>query len=253
MSSKYPTVSCYCPIYKGGEFIEGYMEDMLRQSIFDEVNFFILDCASPENEVDVIQRYLHHDNITYRRINEDPGIYASWNLCVKETQGELITNWNVDDRKSPWSLEIMKDCLILNPDVDICYGNTIVSAELNEKWLGLKSQQLYPCNETNHWKDLLQNNNPHCMPMWRRSVHERFGYFNEEYKTASDAEMWLRAAKGGAKLQKINDTVGIYYKNPDGISSPQSNAKLRALCQEVNEMRLSYDPEWTPYPLPEQL
>jgi hypothetical protein len=147
----------------------------------------------------------------------------------------------------------MRDCLILNPDVDICYGNTIVSAELNEKWLGLKSQQLYPCNETNHWKDLLQNNNPHCMPMWRRSVHERFGYFNEEYKTASDAEMWLRAAQGGAKLQKINDTVGIYYKNPDGISSPQSNAKLRALCQEVNEMRLSYDPEWTPYPLPEQL
>ena len=118
MSSQYPTVTCFCPLYKGGQFIEGYMEDMVRQTIFPEVNFFILDCASPDNEIEVINDYAKHNNIAYLRLDKDPGLYAAWNVCINSTQGDFLTNWNVDDRKTPWSLETMRDCLVLNEDID---------------------------------------------------------------------------------------------------------------------------------------
>lgn len=242
MSSKYPTVSCYCPIYKGGEFIEGYMEDMLRQSIFDEVNFFMLDCASPDNEAEAITNYAQYPNITYLRLEKDPGLYPAWNVCITHTRSDFLTNWNIDDRKSPWSLEIMRDSLVLNPDVDLVYGDTIVSPIPNENWSALQSKELYICNETNDWTDLLRNNNPHCMPMWRRTIHDRFGYFNEEYKTASDADLWLKAAKGGSQMKKINDIVGIYYHNPTGRSSDP--ATLKEMVNEVNEMRRKYEPNY---------
>ena len=51
------------------------MEDMLRQTIFKEVQFFILDCASPDNESETILPYVKdHSNITYKRLDTDPGL-----------------------------------------------------------------------------------------------------------------------------------------------------------------------------------
>ena len=243
MSSKYPNVTCYCPVFKGGEFIKGYMEDMLRQTIFKEVQFFILDCASPDNEVEAISPYTKkYSNITYRRLDKDPGLYPAWNFCIQNTEGDFLTNWNIDDRKTPWSLEVMRDFLVLNDDIDLVYGDTIVSTSPNENWSNIQSTNAYICNETNSWKDLLQNNNPHCMPMWRRTIHDRFGYFNEDYLTASDADLWLKASKEGVKMQKIHDTVGIYYHNPKGRSSDPHT--LKTMIEEVNEMRRKYDPTY---------
>ena len=80
------------------------------------------------------------------------------------------------------------------------------------------------------------------MPMWRRTLHDRFGYFNEEYKTASDADFWLKAAKEGVQMKKIDDTVGIYYQNPKGRSSDP--ATLKKMIEEVNEMRRKYEPTY---------
>jgi hypothetical protein len=134
--------------------------------------------------------------------------------------------------------------LILNDDIDLVYGNTLISTTANEDWSNISScnREAYACNETNSWRDLLQNNNPHCMPMWRRSIHDRFGFFNEKYLTASDADLWLKAAKGGARMQKIHDTTGIYYHNPKGRSSDPST--LKTMIEEVNEMRRKYEPTY---------
>jgi glycosyltransferase involved in cell wall biosynthesis len=219
------------------------MEDMLRQTIFKEVQFFILDCASPDNEAEIISPYAkQHPNITYKRLDKDPGLYSAWNFSIQNTDGDFLTNWNVDDRKTPWSLEAMRDSLVLNSDVDLVYGNTVVSPVPNEAWSQVLTKHTYICNETNNWKDLLQNNNPHCMPMWRRSIHDRFGYFDEDYLTASDADLWLKAAKGGSRMKKIDDTVGIYYYNPTGRSSNPET--LKQMVYEVNEMRRKYEPNY---------
>ena len=218
------------------------MEDMLCQTIFKEVNFFMLDCASPDNEVEVITSYAKYPNITYLRLEKDPGLYPAWNACIRHTKSDLLTNWNIDDRKSPWSLEVMRDSLVLNPDIDLVYGDTIVSTTPNEDWSVLQSKELYICNETHDWTDLLRNNNPHCMPMWRRTIHDSFGYFDEEYKTASDADLWLKAAKAGSKMKKIDNIVGVYYHNPTGRSSDP--ATLKEMVNEVNEMRRKYEPNY---------
>ena len=133
-------------------------------------------------------------------MSKDPGLYEAWNVCCKRADTPLVGNWNVDDRKSPWSLEALMQPFLLDKDLDISYGATFVSEKANENWDSVQKNVVYPCNETNSWKDLILNNNPHCMPIWKKSIHERFGYFNSSYKTAADSDMWIRAVKGGAKI-----------------------------------------------------
>ena len=81
------------------------------------------------------------------------------------------------------------------------------------------------------------------MPVWKKSIHDRFGYFDPSYKTAADSDMWIRAAKAGAKIKMIKDLVGIYYDNPKGRSTnPES---LKQMLQEVHSMRLKHLPSYT--------
>ena len=62
-----PSLTIFCSLFKGGKFIEGYMEDIINQTIFEDVVFYILDCNSPENEEDTVQRYLGYENIIYEK------------------------------------------------------------------------------------------------------------------------------------------------------------------------------------------
>ena len=39
-----------------------------------------------------------YENIKYKRLSKDPGLYAAWNLCIDWVDEPFIGNWNVDDR-----------------------------------------------------------------------------------------------------------------------------------------------------------
>jgi hypothetical protein len=80
-------------------------------------------------------------------------------------------------------------------------------------------------------------NMPHASPMWKKEIHEKYGNFNEKYKSAGDWEMWLRAASKGSKFKKINDILGLYYFNPKGISTnPENFSWKREEEKEVYEI-----------------
>ena len=60
---------------------------------------------------------------------------------------------------------------------------------------------------------------PGCMPVWRATIHKNNEYFDETYKSAGDWEMWLRAVKNGSVFSKLNGVYGLYYMNPQGLST----------------------------------
>lgn len=100
--------SLFCSLYKGEKFIQGYIEDVLAQSIFKDIEFIFLDCNSPENEKDfIIPLTKEYSNIKYHRLDNDPGLYAAWNIVVKMCSSKIIGNWNVDDRKNSNGVELL--------------------------------------------------------------------------------------------------------------------------------------------------
>ena len=131
----YYKCSIFCSFYKGEQFIEGYMENVLEQSIFKDIEFIFLDCNSPEDEKSYILPLIDkYKNIKYFKLDKDPGLYAAWNHAVGLCSADIIGNWNIDDRKNSDGLEQLVNTLY-KTNVDIAYGLTYISRKPNEKYI----------------------------------------------------------------------------------------------------------------------
>jgi glycosyltransferase involved in cell wall biosynthesis len=221
-----PKISIITSVYDGDEFIESFLEDITRQTIFEEkCELIMINANSPGNEEEVILKYQekYPNNIVYKKLDDDPGIYGVWNMAIKMASGEYITNANLDDRKAPFSIERHAKSLLTRQECDLVYADSYVVHEPNKKWENIESNcQRYNFEQFSP-KAMLRGNLPHNNPMWKKSLHDKFGFFNENYRSASDWEFWLTCTVGGSKFSKINETLGIYYFNPKGISTNFEN------------------------------
>ena len=232
--SKYEC-SSFCSFYKGEKFIEGYIKNMLEQTIFNDVEFIFVNCDSPENEEQYILPLLDkYKNIKYIKLDKDPGLYAAWNIAIKNSSTDIITNWNVDDRKPADGLEKLLTVMQYDNTIDMVYGSVVMSTIPNET---------YEENDKKEWFKIypptfgtyLTHNSPHCMPMWRKRIHDTCGYFSENYDCVSDAEMWLKLLINKGNIKLVNTPVGLYYFNPTGRSSDES--RLQANYKEACIMK----------------
>lgn len=235
-----PRVSIITSVFKGNDFIAGFLSDITRQTIFDQCELIIINANSPGDEEPIILQYLKkYQNIIYKKLDHDPGLYAVWNLGIDIARAEYITNANLDDRRNPESLEIHAKALDENLYVDLVYSDFYVTFNPNET---------FECN-THQYSIIPDEFSPSIMykcitgpqPMWRKNVHEKYGYFDESFLSAGDFEMWNRAVSLGAKLKKISGHSGLYFLNPQGLSTDSTRSSIQeAELQRINEKYNSY-------------
>ena len=221
-----PKISIITSVYDGDEYIRPFLEDITRQTIFeDKCELILINANSPGNEEEVIQEYLekYPDNIIYKRLEEDPGIYGVWNIGVEMSSGEYLTNANLDDRKAVNSLERHAKELYTSEEIDLVYADMIITDQPNETFESNSSQGRRYNFPKFSLDDLKMSNMPHASPMWRKNYHDKYGNFDDKYRSAGDWEMWLRGASQGSKFKKIESLLGLYYFNPKGISTNPEN------------------------------
>ena len=230
--------SLICSLYKGGEFIHSFLENITSQEGFKEYcELVIIDANSPECEYKIIEKYQRiHGNILYIRTKTTIPIYEAWNLAIRNSSGEYITNTNVDDWRSPHSIITQASFLDNLPFADVVYQDFYYSLEFNLDYdqvqeIGLKSDLPHITS-----LNILSFNSPHNAPMWRKSLHDEVGYFNENFITAGDYDFWCRCILAKKYFYKINEPHVVYYNNPKGLSTSYNSKGV----VEANQVTLSY-------------
>ena len=69
--------------------------------------------------------------------------------------------------------------------------------------------------------------------MWRKSIHEKAGYFNDELAHAGDWEMFLRMVEAGCNFKKVDRPLGQYYYNSQGLSTSTEHAEKRGKEERI--------------------
>ena len=232
-----PLVSAIVSTYDSERFIRGCLEDLEAQTLGDRLEIIVVDTGSTQNERKVVEEFQErYDNIIYIRTEEREGIYAAWNRGIKVARGKYITNSNTDDRHRVDALERLAGALESQRDVALAYANVFITEKENETFCSHTRSGVY------RWRDF----DPHQLvygcyigpqPMWRRSLHEEYGYFDESYKSAGDWEFWLRLAER-EKFHHLDMFLGLYLKSP---TSAQYRNRDLTVAEEKKVMSLYLD------------
>ena len=222
--SSTPLVSIITSVYKGKDYIDQFLEEITQQTIFSSCELILIDCNKSEDNYDklAIEKYMNqYSNIFYHRLEKDPGVYGAWNFAIKHSNGQYITNANLDDRRSYENIETCLREIESSPEIDLVYSPFLITNEPNVTFYTTRSRQLFETHEYD--KRLMYKCLPGCMPLWRRSLHEKNGYFDESYSSAGDLEFWLRCVKNGSEFKRVPQILGVYFFNPVGLSTSQAN------------------------------
>ncbi len=210
-------VSAIVSTYNSERFIRGCLEDLEAQTIADRIEIIVIDSFSQQNEGEVIKEMQSKfDNIRYIRTDKNETVYAAWNRGIKMASGKYITNANADDRHSFDAFEKMTRILEGSPEIALVYANVIITDRENETFDNHTPSGLY------RWHDWDRNTllTGVCFmgpqPMWRRSVHDEYGYFDESMITSGDYEFWLRISQTN-DFYHIDSSLGLYLNSPQSI------------------------------------
>lgn len=221
-------VTILVAMYNAGQFLQAKIDNLLRQTIFDQITIVLLNCQNKDRESQIYADFLNnHENVIEIYYENYKRLYSTWNDGIKTTSSDFICNSNVDDMLHPEYVEICSKWLDDNPE--FCCVNTgiLLTHESNqvysEKWESHDKLPFhaYPASTAGP-----------C-PLWRRSLHDIYGYFDPRCATIGDAIMWEKWYAGGERFGLIRQDMVLYYihaeslerRVEDGISLRNSDLK----------------------------
>lgn len=203
-------------LYKCEKYLQGYFDWVRRIDNPEEVEILLLHNAPTKAELDIMQQniselpFVHHIIIP-----ELEGLYVTWNRGIRLAKGKYVCIWNVDDIRYPESLSLQAATLDENPDILLTYcdfyymfqyGCISDKKVINEDFL-LNPSAFFISHQIG------------CFPMWRKELHEKLGYFDEQFFLVADFDFQIRLARTG-KLKKTEGILGVYLEDvPEKLSS----------------------------------
>lgn len=166
----------------------------------------VIDSGSLQNEKEIVLKIQKEKTrIEYIRTEKRESIYQAWNRGIRKAKGRYLTNANTDDRHDNDSLEKLAHALDCDEEAVIAYGNSRMTGPCEEQF----QKRDFP-NREFFAPSLLLYNLFGYQPMWKASLHNKIGHFNEDLKKAADYDFGLRAATAGKAIY-VKDAFGTVY------------------------------------------
>ncbi|NPV87544.1 MAG: glycosyltransferase [Anaerolineae bacterium] len=210
-------VTAIVSTYNSEEFIEECLTDLENQTIAGDVEIIVIDAASPQNERAIVEGFQkRYSNIRYIRTPQRIGVYAAWNIAICEARGKYLTTFSTNDRLRPDAYELLAHELDVHPEVALVYGDTYLTCIPHETFEHHTLSGVYQWPDY-HFEDLLEMSMVGPHPMWRASVHEVIGLFDESFEAIGDQEFWLRMGLH-YELRHVPQFTGLYLEHADRLS-----------------------------------
>lgn len=193
-----------------GTGLEKTIQSVFSQS-FKDLELIIIDGGSTDDSLEVIKK--NEYGLTKWVSEKDDGIYYAMNKGINKATGEYLLFLNSGDTLV--SQEILNEIFKYNYDHDILYGDVILHCPDNKKF-----ERKYPDKLSMFF--LFHSAICHQATLIKKALFKTVGFYNEEYKLASD---WLFIIKAvifeNCTYKHVNSFISNYYVN--GLSTLGNN------------------------------
>jgi glycosyltransferase involved in cell wall biosynthesis len=214
-----PKVSTITAFYKKGKYLEYFLEDLPNQTYFPhiEVVFDHNEPAVIESELISNFQKKYPDTIKHIITNPVKPLGVSWNRCIHESSGEYLAIWNIDDLRTQQSIEKQAGYLATHSDVGIVSGNfTSVDKFPSTTGKFVKNSNL-------PYGELTKRMNLGPFFMFRKSLLEKAGLFDEQFRCANDFDLAIRLMYH-TKAHILPDNLGYFLNEGEGASTKKGSS-----------------------------
>lgn len=210
-----PKVSICLPVYNGALFLEDAIESVLCQS-FEDFELIIVDDHSSDRSREIVDDYARQDKRIIKAFNENNlGLFANYNRCLSQAQGEFIKPFAQDDLLHPSIVKKSLAVLNTEPSVSLvsCHRRSIDSAgQLLRADDMVSSADAFPCDEVVDGKLVVRKclfpvvnyiGEPTTVMFRRANVGNGF---DQLFHHIGDLEYWLRLLMEGSYFH-VSETL----------------------------------------------
>lgn len=178
-------ISLITPSYNSDATIARTINSVIAQD-YPNLEYLIIDGGSTDDTAKIVTSYQDKININF--ISEtDNGIYDAMNKGIKMASGDIIGILNSDDFFSDNDILSTVANAFTDERIDVVYGDIkYFSDDINKTKRYWKTGEYKAGKLNNGWII------PHPALFVRKSVYERCGLYNIDFKIAGDYEFILR-------------------------------------------------------------
>lgn len=243
-----PRVSVLLPVYNGERYLAAAIESVLRQS-FDDFELIICDDASLDGSRAIAEDFAARDSRINLICNEkNIGLFANYNRCLTEAQGEIIKPFAQDDILAETIIERCVAALDANPSVALVSVNRRYIDESGYDITlqsGINTAAKYcHADQPVSGEQIIMSALTHIdnfigepsTVAFRVSLENHVERFDARYRQLGDLEYWLRLLnKPGARYMYLSETLCDFRSH----AASTSNKNILRLQHTLDVFRLA--------------
>ena len=182
------TISIITATYNSGTTVRDTFESVLSQ-IFKNIEYIVIDGGSTDDTLKIIREYESRFEGRMRWISErDRGLYDAMSKGIAMATGDVVGILNSDDFYTAPDVLTSVAATLENKTIDAVYGDIHFVRPDNLS----RCVRYYSSNIFRPWLMRLGFIPAHPSFYCRKSLYNRYGTFNIDYKIAADFEILLR-------------------------------------------------------------
>lgn len=197
----------------------------------------VIDESTDEKTVRTCKEYCQSDErFHYIHPEQRLGLAASLNLGISLANSPLIARFDSDDVCIANRLQLQVDFMEANSEIGVLGGNLEIVDGGGEHMAFRK----YPSDHLQIERQMhFTTPLAHPTVIFRKSLIERFGGYDPEFRFSEDLDLWLRFLNGGVKFANLPDVLVRYRQEQTNRDPRHWEFNLRARLKNFTSRRLA--------------
>lgn len=217
-----PKLSVVMPALNAERTVAESLQSLANQT-FRDFEVVVVDDGSSDQTGEIASGFSERLRVRVIRHESPQGVAKSINDGLAASDSELVARLDSDDIALPFRFERQVEWMDCQSHVGVCGSHMIIFEDGREE----RSVLAHPTQNAGIRTALVQRCAiAHPSVMFRRTVIDRVGNYDERFDFAEDYELWCRASLLGVQFANVPEALTLYRRHAGQVGKRKAQVQF---------------------------
>ncbi|MBT6680735.1 MAG: glycosyltransferase, partial [Chloroflexi bacterium] len=209
MNQDHPRVTIVTPTFNSQSYL-GDLLELVDAQKYDNIEHVIVDGASADGTVDMIQKYAEDHNVNWISEPDESAVEAT-SKGLRMATGDIIVVVPSDDLIFPWTIQTVVDYFLSHPKIEVIHGDSVALDMPTGSW-HLRLHKRFTYGYLARTQCLVPP-----ATFFRNHVLAGQDQLDPTLHHGGDYDWFLRVLRG-RKVVNVREFLAIFRKRPGAVN-----------------------------------